>query len=102
MKIVKPATVGAYVEQHRDAASWLRRWVEVVKAAKWKSLDDVRKTYPHADAAKVASGATVTIFNVKGNKYRLIVSIHYNTGRVFVRDFLTHAEYDAEHWKERH
>ena len=49
----------------------------------------------------VASGATVTIFNIKGNTYRLITAIHYNTRIVFIRDYMTHAEYskndEAEH-----
>ncbi len=40
------------------------------------------------------------IFDVGGNKYRLIVAIHYNTGRVYVRNVLTHAEYDRGKWKK--
>lgn len=39
------------------------------------------------------------IFNVSGNKFRLITAIHFNTNMVYVRDVLTHAEYDKEGWK---
>jgi mRNA interferase HigB len=48
----------------------------------------------------VSSGNPVVVFNIRGNKYRLIVAIHYRpSGRVFVLRFLTHAEYDKEKWK---
>lgn len=62
---------------------------------------DVRKLYPTADAVTVRSNKVVTVFNTGGNKYRLIVAIHYNTGKIFVLRFLTHPEYDRGAWKER-
>jgi mRNA interferase HigB len=63
---------------------------------------DVRKTYPHADAVIVGSGRVVTIFNICGNRFRLVVAVHYNTQRVYIREMLTHAEYDRQSWKGRH
>jgi mRNA interferase HigB len=48
---------------------------------------------------RVASGRQVTIFNIRGNKYRLIVAIHYNRQAIFVMRFLTHEEYDRDVWK---
>ena len=60
---------------------------------------DTRKTFPHADQVKVKSGKTVTIFNVCGNEFRLITAIHYDHQKVFVLDFLTHAEYSKNTWK---
>ena len=42
----------------------------------------------------------VTVFNISGNKYRLIVVIHYNTGKIYVRRILTHPEYDLGKWRE--
>jgi mRNA interferase HigB len=41
-----------------------------------------------------------TVFNIGGNKYRLIAAIHYNRGKVYVRHILTHEEYDCDEWKE--
>src|SRR2546427_4140044 len=58
------------------------------------ALTDVRKTYPHADAAE-----GYTVFNIKGNAYRLIVTINYQTGRIFIRHVLTHEEYTRGRWK---
>jgi mRNA interferase HigB len=102
MRIIKPSALKAFTTKHPDAAVWLRNWKVVTKAARWASINDVRRTYPSADAATTASGATVTVFNVRGNNYRLIVAIHYNTQRVYVREFLTHAEYNDQKWKRRH
>jgi hypothetical protein len=59
------------------------------------------QSYPNPTTLRpVSSGRTVVIFNIGGNKYRLITAIHYNTRKVFVLRFLTHAEYDLQSWKE--
>jgi mRNA interferase HigB len=102
MRVIKPATLKVFWARHRAARKPLEEWLVKAQSAQWRSIDDLRKTYPHADAAKVASGATITIFNIKGNAYRLITAIHYNTGIVYIRDFLTHAEYSKDKWKDRH
>ena len=102
MRIVKPSTIRHYRQRYPDAQAFLDNWLKVARVAEWQSILEVRRQYPHADAATVASGNTVTIFNVAGNKYRLVVSIKYRMQTVFIRDFLTHAEYDKGHWKARH
>jgi len=62
----------------------------------WTNLVEVRKTYPHADAAGEFTG-----FNISGNKYRLATYINYRTGRVYVRHVMTHEEYSRKDWKNR-
>lgn len=69
-------------------------WYRVAKRADWKNLSDVRVAFPTADAV-----GKYTVFNIKGNAYRLVVEINYRTGRVFIRHVLTHQEYDKEKWK---
>lgn len=59
----------------------------------------MRQQYSHADAVETASG-TRTVFNIKGNDYRLIVGINYRASRIYIKDLLTHAEYDRGRWKE--
>jgi mRNA interferase HigB len=59
-----------------------------------------RATYPHADGVRTTHGDTLTVFNIGGNKYRLIARIRYDYQLVNVRHVLTHAEYDAGKWKE--
>jgi len=81
---------------HADLEKPLDVWYRVAKKAEWKSLADVRRTYPHADAV-----GKYTVINIKGNDYRLIVEINYRTGRIFIRHVLTHQEYDRGKWKPR-
>jgi mRNA interferase HigB len=102
MRLIKPLTVRRYGARHKDAEDWLKNWMIVVKAAKWRSLEDVRRTYPRTTTAVGDSKSVVTIFKVKGNNYRLMVAIHYNTQRIYVRDFMTHEEYNSQAWKRRH
>jgi len=99
MRIVTETTVKAWAKRHPDAASSLAGWMASTKAADWKALADVRRTFPYADPVTVASGKTVTVFNIAGNKYRLITAVHYNRGVVFALMFMTHAEYSKDRWK---
>ncbi len=86
---------------HPDVATSLNNWKEVVKKANWQSLNDIRKTFPKTDMVKLISGHTVFIFDIKGNKYRLITAIHFNRQNIYIREFLTHADYSKEDWKKR-
>ena len=81
---------------------WLTIWAKTVEDSIWHSLDDVRKGYPTADGVKLKSGVVVTVFNVKGNEYRLLTSVDYDAEIVEALDVLTHAEYDKELWKDRY
>jgi mRNA interferase HigB len=102
MRIVKIPTLRGYWLKRADAKPGLEHWLRVAQAAQWHSLDDTRANFAHADEVKVGSGHTVTVFNIGGGKYRLIVSIKYRWGIVYIRDFMTHAEYDKDFWKARH
>lgn len=102
MRIIKKSTLRGYWHRHPGAETPLRNWLDAVKSARWRQIQDLRKTFPHADSAIVGSGNTVTIFNIGGNDYRLLVSIKYKWGVLYIRDFLTHAEYSKGAWKKRH
>lgn len=102
MRIIKISAIRSYYQRHSNARPWLQQWVVIARQAGWHSLVDVRRVYPHADAVLLPSGNLVTVFNVMKNRYRLIVAIHYNTQRIYLRDFMTHAEYSKNHWKLRH
>lgn len=86
-------------EEHADAENALRAWHKVVLGAEWSSLRDARLTYPHADGVETERGEILTVFNICGNKYRLIARIRYDYQLVNVRAVLTHAEYDKGKWK---
>src|SRR5947207_11016658 len=100
MRVITRKRIREFAGRHRDAAEPLQQWFRLVRAAEWKNLHDVRRVYPHADAVTVASGNTVTVFNICGNKYRLIAAIHYNRQRVYVLRLLRHAEYSKGFWKD--
>jgi mRNA interferase HigB len=101
MWIVTKRRLREYGSQHPGVWGWLENWYNIACEATWKDLDDVRRTFPHADAVKVGSGRSATVFNVCGNKHRMITAIRYNTSKVFVLDLMPHAEYSRGRWKER-
>lgn len=85
---------------HPDAEAPLRRWLDIVEAAEWRNPADVRATFSNADSVDVDSGRKVWVFNIAGNKFRLIGALRFRQQRVFVLRILTHAEYDRERWKK--
>jgi mRNA interferase HigB len=99
MRIIKPATVEAWMRQFATAAPGLRWWLEVIRAAQWRSFAELRRVFPSADLVKVNSGRTVIVFNVAGKKYRLIAAVHFERQRLFAMRFLTHADYSKDRWK---
>ncbi|MEM6314583.1 MAG: type II toxin-antitoxin system HigB family toxin [Planctomycetota bacterium] len=99
MHAITRRTILAFAAEHPDAADALDRWYRVTKLADWRSLQDVRKVFPSADGVSVDGGDTMTVFNIGGNKYRLIAYIAYRNGKVYIKQFLTHAEYSKEGWK---
>ncbi len=100
MRVISLKRLREFWEQHADAEEPLRAWYKTVLGAEWKSLRDARATYPHADGVETGSGESLTVFNIGGNKYRLIARIRYDYQLVNVRGVLTHAEYDKGKWKE--
>lgn len=81
--------------RHGDLEKSLEAWFRIAKKAAWKHLAYVRKVFSSADAA-----GKWTVFNIKGNQYRLIAEINYRFGRIYIRRVLTHAEYDRGDWKQ--
>jgi mRNA interferase HigB len=101
MKIVKVLRVREYAKVHAVAFASLERWITLTKAADWTDFKDVKSTFDRAaDAVEVDSGRIVVVFNISGNKFRLVTAIHYNVSKVFVLRFLTHAEYSKNKWKQ--
>jgi len=101
MNITRFDRLLAFAEKHADSASALTAWQLTVEAAEWKTPAQVRETYGSADPNVPISGKRrVAVFNIGGNKYRLVASINYAVGVVNVLHVLTHKEYDKNRWKE--
>ncbi|MFG0285539.1 MAG: type II toxin-antitoxin system HigB family toxin [Phycisphaerales bacterium JB039] len=99
MRVISLKPLRDFWERHADAEEPLRRWYRVAVGAEWTSLMDVRQTFPSADGVP-GGDETLTVFNIGGNKYRLVARIRYDYRLVNVRCVLTHAEYDAGAWKD--
>ena len=95
MHVISGKKLRAFWELHPDAKSPLVAWLREAEHAEWESFADVRDRFPNADQV-----GKFTVFNIGGNKYRLIAVIHFNRGKVYVRHVLTHADYDKEGWKD--
>ncbi len=90
MRIVAIKTLRQFWSKHRDAEQSLKAWYAEAADAQWRTPQDILARFGSAD---FLAGNRV-VFNIKGNQYRLVVKIHYNTGIVTIRFIGTHAEYD--------
>lgn len=100
-RVISIRRLREFWDEHPDAKTPLREWYKVARKADWHSLQDVRRTYPSADAVTANSGATMTVFNIKGNRFRLITSIWYRGQQIYIKRVLTHAEYSKDQWKKQ-
>ena len=94
MRVISRKKLVEVGSKYPHATAPLDAWFRIAKKAVWKNITDVRKTFSTADAV-----GTCTVFNIKGNAYRLIVWINYETQKIFIKHVLTHADYDKEDWK---
>jgi mRNA interferase HigB len=90
MRIVAKRTLREFWRLHAAAESPLKTWYAHAKAAKWQTPADVRGTFLTADF--VADNRV--IFDIAGNKYRLVGKVNYRRGVIFIRFVGTHGDYD--------
>ena len=95
MRIIAKPILREFWLQNPSAETPLLSWYKEAKTAEWKNLADVKETFPHADLV-----GECIVFNVGGNKYRLITKINFRAKIIYIRFILTHKEYDQEKWKQ--
>ena len=95
MHIISRKVLREFWEKHPDSKGSLSRWFKAVKNSDFSTFNDLRSAFPSAD--KIGD---LVVFDIGGNKYRLIASVHFNRGKVYVRHVLTHSEYDKGKWKK--
>lgn len=90
MRIIARRTLREFWEKYPDAEQPLKVWYREVKQANWKQSTDVKALYRHASFV----GNDRVVFNIKGNKYRLIAAVDYRFGIVYIRFIGTHKDFD--------
>ncbi|MBN8248130.1 MAG: type II toxin-antitoxin system HigB family toxin [Verrucomicrobia bacterium] len=90
----------AAADRYPKAAKFLATWVVTVRAARWRNLAELRQAYASPGQVLVARRRPVIVFNVCGNSYRLIVAIHFDHQTAYTLQFLPHAEYNKDRWKD--
>ena len=90
MRIIARRTLREFWEKHRDAEQPLRAWYHDARIADWRSPADIKRAY--AKASVVAGNRVV--FNIKGNRYRVVVAINYPYSVCYIRFVGTHQAYD--------
>lgn len=95
MHIISRKALQQFWEKYPDSQNALRRWYKIVQQTDYVSFQELRQTFPSADSVD-----DLIVFNIGGNKYRLITAIHFNRKKVYIRHVLTHPEYDKGDWKK--
>ncbi len=90
MRIISRKTLREFWEKHLDAQQPLQAWYFDVKHSRWKSSSDIKNIY--RNASFLADNRVV--FNIKGNKYRVVAAVQYSFGIVYIRFVGTHKDYD--------
>jgi mRNA interferase HigB len=95
MHVITRKRLNEFAKLHPDTKNVLAQWYQLVKGNEFASFVELREMFPSADQV-----GKLTVFNIGGNKVRLIAAIHYNRQKVYIRAVLTHSEYDEGKWKE--
>lgn len=90
MHIITRSRLTTFGKLHPDAAGPLNEWIRILRRKRYGQHLDVSKDFTTVDFL----GKRRAVFNISGNKYRLIVDLRYDLGRVYIRHIVTHAEYD--------
>jgi mRNA interferase HigB len=94
MRVISKNRLLLFAQKHNDALKPLMSWYALANSASWKNFAELKKTIATADQV-----SNFTVFNIKGNHYRLIVDIQYQRRTIFIKYVLTHSEYDKNEWK---
>ena len=95
MHVISRKALREFWSRHPDGEASLARWFKIMDRQEFRNFAELRATFPSADRV-----GNLIVFNIGGNNYRLITSIHFNRAKVYIRHVLTPAEYDRGDWRE--
>jgi len=93
--VISRKAIRDFAKNHLDALQPLLCWADVTEKADWRNPVDVRAMFNSADFVR-----KLVVFDIGGNKYRLIAFVHYRRRFVYIKRILTHREYDKGAWKQ--
>ena len=97
-RIISWRAIREFIDAHPEdpsAEEAFAKWYDLVRNNRFANFNDVRRSFPSADLV-----GDLIVFNIRGNRYRLVARFLYEKGRVYIRRVLTHAEYDRIDWRE--
>lgn len=95
MHVITRRRLNEFALRYPQTKSALAQWYGLVRKTRFQSFVELRRMFPSADIV-----GKFTVFNIGGNRVRLIAAIHYNRGKLYIRHVLTHEEYDRGDWKK--
>lgn len=99
MHVISRKALRAFWTVHAPAQASLKTWFKAASAGSFKNLAELKRTFKSVDYVSTGK-RDLYVFDIGGNKYRLIAAIHFNTQKLFIRHVLTHAQYDKGDWKK--
>lgn len=96
MHVISRKRFKDFWDKHPSSKAVLEAWFKLMRQGSYGMFSDLQTTFSRSEVDKVGR---YTVFDVGGNKYRIITVIHYNREKIYVREVLTHAQYDKESWK---
>ncbi|WP_194768438.1 type II toxin-antitoxin system HigB family toxin [Tamlana sp. I1] len=90
MRVIAKSILPDFWEKHADCEEQLKSWFGETEKSEWKNLNELKKDYPSASILR----ENRIVYNIKGNKYRLIVKFNFDYQICWIRFMGTHAEYD--------
>ena len=99
LRVISRKALTDFARNHRDATAPLKAWFKATTKGSFRNLTELKRTLGSVDYVPVGK-KEFYVFNIGGNKYRLIAAIHFNTQKLFVRHLLTHRDYDQGDWKK--
>ena len=96
MRVISKRPIREFWEAHPESKPALEEWFRKVVKITVRSFPELRRTFNSVDYVD-----GYTIFDVGGNKYRIAAVIHYDKQRLYIRQVMTHAEYDRNYWRKK-
>ncbi len=99
VRVISRQAIREFTSRHPNAAAPLGSWYKAIKSRGYANFAELRQAFSSVDAVP-AKGRVFYVFNIGGNNFRLIATIHFDKQRLYIRFILLHADYDKGDWKK--